>query len=183
MLAEICGAARSRPRFPALSGNGKRALAFSFGALIWKTCAAIAFGPHPSDPAAAKTSTKENLMHKFVFLTRLALGAFCLAVLASAPIFFASAQEGQEHEMISGVVQKVDASAGKIPLKHWPIKSLGMEEGMTMVLPCRTPASLKALKRETRSGSNPTVSSRLQRSRKRIEEPVQSLSAPTKVRK
>jgi Cu(I)/Ag(I) efflux system protein CusF len=35
------------------------------------------------------------------------------------------------HE-INGEVQKVDESAGKITLKHGPIKSLGMDEGMAM---------------------------------------------------
>jgi hypothetical protein len=53
MPAEICGAVRSRRRFPASPGSRKRALAVCLGALLGKTCAAISFGPDPSDPATS----------------------------------------------------------------------------------------------------------------------------------
>jgi Cu(I)/Ag(I) efflux system periplasmic protein CusF len=56
-----------------------------------------------------------------------------------------AAHEGEEHEMISGEVQKVDETAGKIMLKHGPIKSLGMDQGMTMVFSIDT-ALLKGIK-------------------------------------
>jgi hypothetical protein len=53
MRAEICGAARSRRRVPALPGSWKRACAVYFAFLIGKACAALVFaGPDPSDPAA-----------------------------------------------------------------------------------------------------------------------------------
>ena len=46
--------------------------------------------------------------------------------------------------MVRGEVKKIDASAGKITLKHGPIKSLGMDEdNMTMVFRVRDPAMLK----------------------------------------
>lgn len=66
------------------------------------------------------------------------------AILASsfALSSFASAQS----TMNSGEVKKIDESAGKITLKHGPIKSLGMEEGMTMVFRVKDPAMLKAVK-------------------------------------
>jgi Cu/Ag efflux protein CusF len=48
--------------------------------------------------------------------------------------------------MNSGEVKKIDESAGKITLKHGPIKSLGMDEGMTMVFRVKDPAMLKAVK-------------------------------------
>jgi hypothetical protein len=59
-------------------------------------------------------------MRAFVFLTRLALGAISLTAFATAPRPFAFAFEDQQHEIINGVVQKVDDSAGNITLKHGP---------------------------------------------------------------
>jgi Cu/Ag efflux protein CusF len=65
--------------------------------------------------------------------------ASMLAVLAAAPTHAQSA-------MIAGTVTKIDASAGKITLKHGPIKKLDMDEGMTMVFRAADPAMLKAVK-------------------------------------
>lgn len=41
---------------------------------------------------------------------------------------------------------KIDESAGKITLKHGPIKKLDMDEGMTMVFRVQDPAVLKTVK-------------------------------------
>ena len=51
-----------------------------------------------------------------------------------------------QEALIDGQVMKIDASAGKITLKHGPIKKLGMETGMTMVFKAQDPAMLKAVK-------------------------------------
>jgi Cu(I)/Ag(I) efflux system periplasmic protein CusF len=48
--------------------------------------------------------------------------------------------------MINGQVTKIDESAGKITLKHGPIKKLDMNEGMTMVFRVQDPAMLKQVK-------------------------------------
>jgi Cu/Ag efflux protein CusF len=48
--------------------------------------------------------------------------------------------------MIEGQVVKIDESAGKITLKHGPIKKFDMDEGMTMVFRVQDPAMLKPLK-------------------------------------
>jgi Cu(I)/Ag(I) efflux system periplasmic protein CusF len=48
--------------------------------------------------------------------------------------------------LIEGEITKVDTSAGKITIKHGPIKKLGMDEGMTMVFKAQDPAMLKAVK-------------------------------------
>jgi Cu(I)/Ag(I) efflux system periplasmic protein CusF len=48
--------------------------------------------------------------------------------------------------MINGQITKVDESAGKITLKHGPIKKLDMNEGMTMVFRVQDPAMLKQVK-------------------------------------
>src|SRR5260221_5224746 len=42
-----------------------------------------------------------------------------------------------------GEVRKIDEGAGKITLKHGPIKNLGMDEGMTMVFRVKDAAMLK----------------------------------------
>jgi Cu(I)/Ag(I) efflux system periplasmic protein CusF len=43
-------------------------------------------------------------------------------------------------------VVKIDQSAGKITIKHGPIKKLDMDEGMTMVFKASDPAMLKRVK-------------------------------------
>jgi Cu(I)/Ag(I) efflux system protein CusF len=48
--------------------------------------------------------------------------------------------------LIDGQVTKVDESAGKITLKHGPIKKFDMDEGMTMVFRAADPAILKTVK-------------------------------------
>jgi Cu/Ag efflux protein CusF len=48
--------------------------------------------------------------------------------------------------MVNGQVTKIDEVAGKITLKHGPIKKLGMNEGMTMVFRAQDPGMLKQVK-------------------------------------
>src|SRR5229473_2226658 len=48
--------------------------------------------------------------------------------------------------VVNGQVTKIDESAGKITLKHGPIKKLDMNEGMTMVFRVQDPAMLKQVK-------------------------------------
>jgi Cu(I)/Ag(I) efflux system protein CusF len=48
--------------------------------------------------------------------------------------------------MVNGQVTKIDESAGKIALKHGPIKKLEMEDGMTMVFRVQDPSMLKQVK-------------------------------------
>ena len=71
-------------------------------------------------------------MSKSAFAT-----ASLLALLAITP---ARAQ------MVQGTVTKLDESAGKITLKHGPIKKFEMDEGMTMVFRAQDPAMLKQVK-------------------------------------
>lgn len=49
-------------------------------------------------------------------------------------------------EMVDGVVTRVDESAGKITIKHGPMKKFDMEDGMTMVFRANDPAMLKQVK-------------------------------------
>jgi Cu(I)/Ag(I) efflux system protein CusF len=48
--------------------------------------------------------------------------------------------------MVNGQVTKIDESAGKITLKHGPIKKLDMNEGMTMIFRVQYPVMLKRVK-------------------------------------
>jgi len=59
---------------------------------------------------------------------------------------WAAPQGALAQSLIEGQITKVDASAGKITIKHGPIKKLGMDEGMTMVFKAQDPAMLKAVK-------------------------------------
>jgi Cu/Ag efflux protein CusF len=70
--------------------------------------------------------------HPLVVALALAVGAPAAALAQAA--------------LIDGQVTKVDPSAGKITIKHGPIKKLGMDEGMTMVFRAQDPGMLKAVK-------------------------------------
>jgi Cu/Ag efflux protein CusF len=48
--------------------------------------------------------------------------------------------------LIDGTITKVDTSAGKITIKHGPIKKFDMEDGMTMVFRAQDPAMLQTIK-------------------------------------
>jgi len=63
---------------------------------------------------------------------------------ALAAALLATAVAAQE--AIDGEVKKIDEGAGKVTLKHGPAKSLGMDEGMTMVYRVKDPAMLKQVK-------------------------------------
>lgn len=65
------------------------------------------------------------------------------SALAAAMLVLATAAHAED---ISAEVKKVDEGAGKITLKHGPAKSLGMDEGMTMVYRVKDPAMLKQVK-------------------------------------
>ena len=49
-------------------------------------------------------------------------------------------------QMVDGRVTKIDEPAGKITLKHGPLKKFDMEEGMSMVFRVQDPAMLKSVK-------------------------------------
>lgn len=65
----------------------------------------------------------------------------------SLSLILGSAMALAQTAMVNGEVKKIDESAGKITLKHGPIKNLDMEEdGMTMVFRVKDPAMLKQVK-------------------------------------
>jgi Cu(I)/Ag(I) efflux system protein CusF len=67
----------------------------------------------------------------------MAAAALALALGISAPAF--------ADDMVAGEVTKVDESAGKLTIKHGPIKKFDMDS-MTMVFRAGDPAMLKTVK-------------------------------------
>lgn len=73
--------------------------------------------------------------------SKIAAAALALSLALSSADAFAQAA------MANGEIKKIDEAAGKITLKHGPIKSLDMEdESMTMVFRVQDPAMLKQVK-------------------------------------
>jgi Cu(I)/Ag(I) efflux system protein CusF len=75
-------------------------------------------------------------------MRKAALAAAC----GAASAFLAAAQPTTAQQLVEGQVMKIDDAAGKITLKHGPIKKLEMDEGMTMVFKAQDPAMLKRVK-------------------------------------
>src|SRR5215813_9388741 len=76
-------------------------------------------------------------------MRKITIVAASILVLSGA--IFATVAVAQA-PMVNGQVTKIDESAGKITLKHGPIKKLEMNEGMTMVFRVQDPAMLKQVK-------------------------------------
>ena len=68
------------------------------------------------------------------------LAAVMFAAILSLPAAHA------QGDAVEGEVRKIDEAAGKVTLKHGPIKNLGMDVGMTMVFRVADPAMLKQVK-------------------------------------
>lgn len=69
------------------------------------------------------------------------------AVALALSLAFTAVSAVAQAAMVNGEVKKIDELAGKITLKHGPIKSLDMnEDGMTMVFRVQDPAMLKQVK-------------------------------------
>jgi Cu/Ag efflux protein CusF len=87
--------------------------------------------------ASGRKSQKEKVMRK---LSLAFLSAFVFSSIALL-------QSGDAaSNMTSGQVMKVDQSAGKITLKHGPMKKFNMDEGMTMVYQVQDPSLLNRVK-------------------------------------
>jgi len=48
-----------------------------------------------------------------------------------------------QRSAVQGEVRKIDEAAGKVTLKHGPIRNLGMDVGMTMTFRVKDPAMLR----------------------------------------
>ncbi len=67
------------------------------------------------------------------------------AAILSLSFALSSAAAFAQGAMVKGEVKKIDGAAGKVTLKHGPIKNLDMD-GMTMVLRVKDPSMLRKLK-------------------------------------
>jgi Cu(I)/Ag(I) efflux system periplasmic protein CusF len=70
---------------------------------------------------------------------------FRIIVSATAALIFSVASAWADGNQVKGEVIKIDKSAGKITLKHGPIKNLDMD-GMTMVFRVADPVMLDKVK-------------------------------------
>jgi Cu/Ag efflux protein CusF len=86
-----------------------------------------------ADPKAQPLTDEGNKTMRKTMFAITGLFLFSVAALAQA-------------EIIDGQVTKVDESAGKISIKHGPIKKFDMDMGMTMVFRANDPAMLKTVK-------------------------------------
>ncbi|MGM4891437.1 copper-binding protein [Tardiphaga sp. 839_C3_N1_4] len=69
-----------------------------------------------------------------------------IALVAFVALSMSGVVAAAQDAAVRGEVKKIDEAAGKITLKHGPIKSLDMDEGMTMVFRVKDPAMLKSVK-------------------------------------
>jgi Cu(I)/Ag(I) efflux system protein CusF len=74
-----------------------------------------------------------------------------IAVSLIATLALSGAAFAQSLPTVSGTVEKVDTTQGKITIDHGPIKNLDME-AMTMVFRAQDPALLKGVKADRVNG-------------------------------
>ena len=67
-------------------------------------------------------------------------------IMLAAAVGLAAGATVAYAQMVDGEVTKVDESAGKITIKHGPMKKFDMDDGMTMVFRANDPAILKQVK-------------------------------------
>jgi len=67
-------------------------------------------------------------------------------LILTVALTLALASYSLAQSLTDGLVTKVDSSAGKITIKHGPMKKFDMDEGMTMVYTARDPALLQVVK-------------------------------------
>jgi Cu/Ag efflux protein CusF len=67
-------------------------------------------------------------------------------IVVITAVAFTGAAALAQSELVDGQVTKIDEAAGKITIRHGPLKKFDMDEGMTMVFRAADPAMLKAVK-------------------------------------
>lgn len=67
-------------------------------------------------------------------------------MIATLAIVLTAGSIAAQSNLVDGQVTKIDESAGKITIKHGPLKQFDMDDGMTMVFRAADPAMLKAVK-------------------------------------
>ena len=69
-----------------------------------------------------------------------------LVIMAAGALSLTMVPGAWAQSLIDGLITKVDTSAGKITIKHGPIKKFDMDDGMTMVFRAQDPAMLQVVK-------------------------------------
>ena len=69
-----------------------------------------------------------------------------LRFLLGASLVLAWVAPAGAQALVDGQVTKIDNAAGKITIKHGPIKKFDMDDGMTMVFRAQDPALLTQVK-------------------------------------
>jgi Cu(I)/Ag(I) efflux system protein CusF len=80
-----------------------------------------------------------TLNTKIKGMKKLGMTVLAVNLLAAPPVLAQST-------MTDGLVIKIDRAAGKITIKHGPLKQFEMDEGMTMVYRADDPAVLKNIR-------------------------------------
>jgi Cu(I)/Ag(I) efflux system periplasmic protein CusF len=80
-----------------------------------------------------------TLNTKIKGMKKLRMTVLAVSLLAAPPVLAQST-------MTDGLVIKIDQAAGKITIKHGPLKQFEMDEGMTMVYRADDPAVLKNIR-------------------------------------
>jgi Cu(I)/Ag(I) efflux system protein CusF len=80
-----------------------------------------------------------TLNMKIKGMKKLRMTVLAVSLLAAPPVLAQST-------MTDGLVIKIDQAAGKITIKHGPLKQFEMDEGMTMVYRADDPAVLKNIR-------------------------------------
>ena len=68
------------------------------------------------------------------------IAALAFALVIMAPVALA------QSALVDGLVTRIDIAAGKMTIRHGPMKKFDMDGGMTMVFRVQDPAMLKAVK-------------------------------------
>ena len=76
-------------------------------------------------------------------MRKLAIIAASIVIILATPLPLAAQAQS---DLVDGTVTKIDAPAGKITIRHGPIKKFDMDEGHTMVFRVADPEILKAVK-------------------------------------
>src|SRR5262249_23063661 len=131
--------------------NAKRLLPHGHGEIVWKFTKrgtfefACLIPGHYEKGMVGRITVKEGARAKKAgeeTMRKIAIAAVSILILSFT---FATVTVAQA-PMVNGQVTKIDEAAGKITLKHGPIKKLDMNEGMTMVFRVQDPAMLKQVK-------------------------------------
>jgi Cu(I)/Ag(I) efflux system protein CusF len=69
-----------------------------------------------------------------------------IAIVCAAALMVSATTVFADSATADGEVKKIDAAAGKISIRHGPVKKFDMEDPMTMIYRVKDPSILKTVK-------------------------------------